>query len=37
VVVRFSKSRHRYERQGVLVEPHAATEARRELDEHKRE
>jgi hypothetical protein len=37
VVVRFSKSRRRYERQGLLVESHAATEARRELDEHERE
>lgn len=37
VVVRFSKNRRRYERQGLLVEPHAAAEARRELDEHKRE
>jgi hypothetical protein len=31
VVVRFSKSRRRYERQGLLVEPHALTEAQREL------
>jgi hypothetical protein len=31
VVVRFSKSRGRYERQGLLVEPQALTEARREL------
>jgi signal transduction histidine kinase len=28
VVVRFSKSRRRYERQGLLVEPQALTEAR---------
>jgi hypothetical protein len=32
VVVRFSKTRRRYERQGLLVEPHALTEGRRELD-----
>ena len=32
VVVRFSKARRRYERQGLLVEPHALTEGRRELD-----
>lgn len=31
VVVRFSRSRRRYERQGLLVEPHALTEAQREL------
>ena len=31
VVVRFSKSRRRYERQGLLVEPQAFTEAQREL------
>jgi hypothetical protein len=31
VVVRFSKSRRRYERQGLLVEPQALTEAQREL------
>jgi hypothetical protein len=30
VVVRFSKSRRRYERQGLLVEPHALTQAQRE-------
>jgi hypothetical protein len=36
VVVRFSKSRRRYERQGLLVEPHAVKEAQRELDEHQR-
>jgi hypothetical protein len=30
VVVRFSKSRQRYERQGLLVEPRALTEAQRE-------
>jgi hypothetical protein len=32
VVIRFSKSRQRYERQGLLVEPRALTEAQRELD-----
>ena len=37
VVVRFSKRRRRYERQGLLVEPRAATEAQRELDEYNRE
>jgi hypothetical protein len=31
VVVRFSKSRRRYERQGLLVEPQALMEAQREL------
>jgi hypothetical protein len=31
VVVRFSKSRRRYERQGLLVEPQALTEAQHEL------
>jgi hypothetical protein len=31
VVVRFSKSRRRYERRGLLVEPQALTEAQREL------
>jgi hypothetical protein len=31
VVVRFSKSRGRYERQGLLVEPQALTESQREL------
>src|SRR5438128_2316212 len=31
VVVRFSKTRRRYERQGLLVEPQALTEAQREL------
>ena len=33
VVVRFSKSRGRYERQGLLVEPRALADAQRELDE----
>jgi hypothetical protein len=32
VVVRFSKSRGRYERQGLLVEPQALAEAQREFD-----
>jgi hypothetical protein len=32
VVVRFSRSRRRYERQGLLVEPGALAEAQRELD-----
>jgi len=36
VVVRFSKSRGRYERQGLLVEPHALAEEQRELDAKKR-
>jgi hypothetical protein len=31
VVVRFSKSRRRYERQGLLIEPQALTQAQREL------
>ena len=31
VVVRFSKSRRRYERQGLLVEPQALREAQREF------
>jgi len=31
VVVRFSKSRGRYERQGLLVEPQALRQAQREL------
>ena len=31
VVVRFSKSRRRYERQGLLVEPQALTQVQREL------
>jgi hypothetical protein len=37
VVVRFSKTRRRYERQGLLVEPHALTEGQRELDRQNRE
>jgi hypothetical protein len=36
VVVRFSRSRRRYERQGLLVEPQALAEAQRELDEERR-
>lgn len=36
VVVRFSKSRRRYERQGLLVEPQALTDALRELDKQRR-
>jgi hypothetical protein len=32
VVVRFSKSRRRYERQGLLVEPQALTKVQRELE-----
>ncbi|MBV9286373.1 MAG: hypothetical protein JO288_00880, partial [Hyphomicrobiales bacterium] len=36
VVVRFSKSRGRYERQGLLVEPQALAETRRELEEQGR-
>jgi hypothetical protein len=34
VVVRFSKSRRRYERQGLLVEPQALTQAQREIAPH---
>jgi hypothetical protein len=33
VVVRFSRHRRRYERQGLLVEPQALTETRREIEE----
>ena len=36
VVVRFSKSRGRYERQGLLVEPQALAEGQRELDAKRR-
>jgi hypothetical protein len=36
VVVRFSKSRGRYERQGLLIEPGAMADAQRELDEQRR-
>ncbi len=37
VVIRFSKSRRRYERQGLLVERPALTQARRELTRENRE
>jgi hypothetical protein len=37
VVVRFSKSRRRYERQGLLVEPRAFVEVQREVDRQNRE
>jgi hypothetical protein len=37
VVVRFSKSLRRYERQGLLVEPRALAEAQREVDRQNRE
>jgi len=36
VVVRFSRSRRRYERQGLLVEPRALADARRDLEEQRR-
>jgi hypothetical protein len=36
VIVRFSKSRRRYERQGLLVEPQALTDAQREIAEQTR-
>jgi len=36
VVVRFSKTRRRYERQGLLVEPQALAAAQRELDAERR-
>ncbi len=36
VVVRFSRRRRRYERQGLLVEPQALAQARGELDEQRR-
>jgi hypothetical protein len=36
VVVRFSKSRRRYERQGLLVEAQAVTAAQRELADQAR-
>jgi hypothetical protein len=32
VVVRFSKTRKRYERRGLLVEPQARSEAQREIE-----
>jgi hypothetical protein len=34
VVVRFSRSRRRYERQGLLVEPHALRAAQRQINEN---
>jgi hypothetical protein len=37
VVVRFSRSRRRYERQGLLVEPGALTAAQRDLTERRRD
>jgi hypothetical protein len=36
VVVRFSRSRGRYERQGLLVEPRAVTDVRRDLEKRTR-
>jgi hypothetical protein len=36
VVVRFSKNRRRYERQGLLIEPQALRDAQRELDGERR-
>jgi hypothetical protein len=35
VVVRFSRTRRRYERQGLLVEPRALAQAQRELDDER--
>ena len=37
VVVRFSRSRRRYERQGLLVEPQALADVQRELVARRRE
>jgi len=37
VVVRFSRSRHRYERQGLLVEPQTLKDAERDLEEQRRD
>ena len=37
VVVRFSRSRRRYERQGLLVEPQALADAERDLEEQRRD
>jgi len=37
VVVRFSRSRRRHERQGLLVEPQALTDAERDLEERRRD
>ena len=36
VVVRFSRSRRRYERQGVLIEPQALADVERDLEERRR-
>jgi hypothetical protein len=36
VVVRFSKTRRRYERQGLLVEAQALAQAQRQLEEERR-
>ncbi len=36
VVVRFSRSRRRYERQGLLVEPHSLAEAQRQIEARER-
>lgn len=36
VVVRFSRTRRRYERQGLLLEPQALTDAEREVEEQRR-
>jgi hypothetical protein len=36
VVVRFSKNRGRYERQGLLVEPHVLADVERELDQERK-
>ena len=35
VVVRFSRSRRRYERQGLLVEPQALADVQRELEKER--
>jgi hypothetical protein len=37
VVVRFSRSRRRYERQGLLVEPQALADVERDLEEQRRD
>jgi hypothetical protein len=37
VVVRFSRSRRRYERQGLLVEPLVLADVQRDLDARRRE
>ena len=36
IVVRFSRSRRRYERQGLLVEPQALSDVQRELEAQRR-